>query len=180
MRTTCAAAILIFISSATTAQIGGFLKQKADQVGQKSTNLLKGKASNKADADRDRLDSFDFNYAISVIDNSGMLNIRDKGEGLTKAAYAGSMLRRSARPRPRYVGDRVMAPCGNRRPRRGCRGLRSLDTRRASRVGDRAVACFLRRRAGLIEMQGPAADPASKQSNQSLQPTRKGTDELLH
>jgi CHAT domain-containing protein len=92
MRTTCAAVLLGILSVTANGQIGGFLKQKAEQSAQKGGNLLKGKAANKADADRDRLDSVDFNYAISVIDNSGMLNIRDKGENLTKAAYAGSNL----------------------------------------------------------------------------------------
>jgi CHAT domain-containing protein/Flp pilus assembly protein TadD len=91
MRRTCAVVILILFSSIiSAAQVGGFLKQKADEVGRKGTSLLKGKAAGKADAERDRLDSVDFNYAISVIDNSGMLNIRDKGESLTKAAYTGS------------------------------------------------------------------------------------------
>src|SRR5689334_9678769 len=92
MRTTRAALFLIFISLAANAQIGGFLKQKSEEIGKKSSDRFKGKVADKADAERDRLDSVDFNYAISVIDNSGMLNIREKGETFTKAAYTGSNL----------------------------------------------------------------------------------------
>jgi CHAT domain-containing protein len=77
---------------AGSAQIGGILKRTAEKAAKNSSEHLKGKAADKADAERDRLDSVDFNFAISVIDNSGMLNIREKGENLTKAAYAGSNL----------------------------------------------------------------------------------------
>lgn len=90
MRTISAVAVLLIFFSSSSAQVGNFLKQKAEQVQQKGTAKLKERAADKADAERDRLDSVDFNYAISVIDNSGMLNIREKGEGVTKAAYAGS------------------------------------------------------------------------------------------
>src|SRR5690348_2101021 len=92
MRTICATVFLTVITLTVNAQIGNFLKQKGEEIGKKSSDRLKGKVSDKADAERDRLDSADFNYAISVIDNSGMLNIREKGEGLTKAAYTSSNL----------------------------------------------------------------------------------------
>jgi len=54
--------------------------------------LDKGKKTLEGNIDksRDRLDSSDFNYAISVIDNSGMMNIRDLDEAATKTAYAAS------------------------------------------------------------------------------------------
>jgi len=83
-------AIAIVVLSMTTAhaQVGGFLKERAE----KAKSALKDRAASKADADRDKLDSTDFNYAITVIDNSGMMNIRDKGEQLTKAKYAASNL----------------------------------------------------------------------------------------
>ena len=77
----------LYISS-TNAQVGNFLKERVE----KGSKALKDRAANKADADRDKLDSTDFNYAISVIDNSGMMNIRDKGEQFTKAKYAASNL----------------------------------------------------------------------------------------
>lgn len=50
--------------------------------------LDKGKKTLEGNIDkaRDRLDSSDFNYAISVIDNSGMMDIRNAGEGITKTA----------------------------------------------------------------------------------------------
>lgn len=87
MRLSFAGAV-IFICSLTIAhaQVGGFLKERVEN-GKKA---LKERAANKADADRDRLDSTDFNYAISVIDNSGMMNIRDRDEQATKARYAAS------------------------------------------------------------------------------------------
>ncbi|MEI9917997.1 MAG: CHAT domain-containing tetratricopeptide repeat protein [Bacteroidota bacterium] len=89
MRSSFVAAVILFCSLGSAhAQIGGFLKDRVEN-GKKA---LKDRAANKADADRDKLDSTDFNYAISVIDNSGMMNIRDKGEQLTKAKYAASNL----------------------------------------------------------------------------------------
>ncbi|GHN00482.1 hypothetical protein WSM22_19710 [Cytophagales bacterium WSM2-2] len=62
------------------AQFGDLLKKGASKA------LEKGKeqAAKNSDAARDKLDSTDFNYAISVIDNSGMMSIRDASEGLTK------------------------------------------------------------------------------------------------
>lgn len=81
------AAFLLCISS-VNAQVGNFLKERAD----KAAKNLKGRAADKADADRDKLDSTDYNYAIAVIDNSGMMNIRDKSEQFTKAKYAASNL----------------------------------------------------------------------------------------
>jgi CHAT domain-containing protein len=86
MRTPVVTVLLMLCCAPGFCQVGNFLKERVE----KGKTAMKGRASDKADADRDRLDSVDFNYAISVIDNSGMLNIRDKGEGLTKAAYAGS------------------------------------------------------------------------------------------
>ncbi len=77
----------IFFSTAS-AQVGGFLKERLD----KGKAALKDKAASKADAERDRIDSTDFNYAISVIDNSGMMDIRDSDEATTKALYTGSNL----------------------------------------------------------------------------------------
>jgi CHAT domain-containing protein len=80
------AVILICTLGVSQAQVGNFLKDRVEN-GKKA---LKERAANKADADRDKLDSTDFNYAISVIDNSGMMNIRDRGEQFTKAKYAAS------------------------------------------------------------------------------------------
>jgi CHAT domain-containing protein len=80
---------VIVLSLAVTsveAQVGNFLKERVD----KGKKALKDRAADKADADRDKLDSTDFNYAITVIDNSGMMNIRDRAETMTKAKYAAS------------------------------------------------------------------------------------------
>jgi CHAT domain-containing protein len=80
--------VLSCLTTATQAQVGTFLKDRVE----KGKKTLKDKAANKADADRDRLDSTDYNYAITVIDNSGMMNIRDRAETMTKAKYAASNL----------------------------------------------------------------------------------------
>ncbi|MBK5278121.1 MAG: CHAT domain-containing protein [Bacteroidia bacterium] len=61
-----------------------------NKVLEKSKKLAKDKSTSTVDAERDKLDSTDFNYAITVIDNSGMMNIKDFDETLTKSAYAAS------------------------------------------------------------------------------------------
>lgn len=71
------------------AGFGQFQNLK-NKVVQKTKEAAKGKAADKADAARDRLDSTDFNYAISVIDNSGMMNVLDADEIATRAAYSAS------------------------------------------------------------------------------------------
>ncbi|HCZ36039.1 MAG TPA: hypothetical protein DHV26_08950 [Cytophagales bacterium] len=71
------------------AGFGQFQNLK-NKVVQKTKEAAKGKAADKADAARDRLDSTDFNYAISVIDNSGMMNVLDADELATRAAYSAS------------------------------------------------------------------------------------------
>jgi CHAT domain-containing protein len=72
------------------AQIGGLKDRLLDKTKQAAQKAAKDKTVSAADAERDRLDSVDFNYAITVIDNSGMMNIRDFDEALTKSAYAAS------------------------------------------------------------------------------------------
>jgi CHAT domain-containing protein len=78
--------VLCLLVTTTEAQVGNFLKERVE----KGKKTLKDKAASKADADRDKLDSTDYNYAITVIDNSGMMNIRDRAETMTKAKYAAS------------------------------------------------------------------------------------------
>lgn len=73
--------VFVVLPNMSQAQLGGMkdrLLQKAKQAG-------KDRVNNEIDASRDRLDSTDFNYAISVIDNSGMMNIRDSKELGVKA-----------------------------------------------------------------------------------------------
>src|SRR5437879_3947177 len=62
------------------AQFGDLVKKGLKKVAETG----KSEATKNSDAARDKLDSTDFNYAISVIDNSGMMSIRDAKEGLTK------------------------------------------------------------------------------------------------
>jgi CHAT domain-containing protein len=76
--------LLAFLLNSSYAQVGKFLKDRA-QNGVKS---LANRGGDKIDANRDKLDSTDFNYAVTVIDNSGMMNIRDAKEMLGKSAYA--------------------------------------------------------------------------------------------
>ncbi|MBN8653571.1 MAG: CHAT domain-containing protein [Cytophagales bacterium] len=72
--------------------LAGFsqLQNLKNKVVQKTKDAAKGKVADKADAARDRLDSTDFNYAISVIDNSGMMNVLDAEEIATRTAYMAS------------------------------------------------------------------------------------------
>lgn len=79
--------ILPFVSQ---AQLGGIKDRLLEKTKQSAQKAAKEKTTGTADAERDRLDSTDFNYAIKVIDNSGMMNIRDFDETLTKSAYAAS------------------------------------------------------------------------------------------
>ncbi len=82
--------LLIITSLICEAQLGGLKDRLVEKTKQAAQKAAKDKTVGKADAERDRLDSVDFNYAITVIDNSGMMNIRDFDETLTKSAYAAS------------------------------------------------------------------------------------------
>ena len=66
------------LSFASQAQFGA-LKDRAIKLG-------KEKGAEAADKNRDRLDSVDFNYAISVIDNSSMKDVTNAGEIGSKIA----------------------------------------------------------------------------------------------
>ncbi|HEV8514298.1 MAG TPA: CHAT domain-containing tetratricopeptide repeat protein [Cyclobacteriaceae bacterium] len=74
--------VLFVIPFIANAQFGGLIKKGLKKGAEKGKDL----ATNANDKARDRLDSTDFNYAISVIDNSGMMDIRDVGESFTKTA----------------------------------------------------------------------------------------------
>jgi len=74
----------------SNAQLGAIKDRLVDKTKKAAEKAAKDKTTGTADAERDRLDSTDFNYAIKVIDNSGMMNIRDFDETLTKSAYAAS------------------------------------------------------------------------------------------
>ena len=74
--------VLLFLAFHSQAQFGAL----KDKVLEKGKKLAKDKSSSTVDAERDKLDSTDFNYAITVIDNSGMMNIRNTNERLVKSA----------------------------------------------------------------------------------------------
>src|SRR6185295_759182 len=71
-----------------TAQFDNLIK-KGLEKGKKSVEKM---GSEELENQRNHLDSVDFNYAISVIDNSGMMNIRDLGERAVKTASTVSAL----------------------------------------------------------------------------------------
>lgn len=76
--------VLLFCAIHSHAQFGAL----KDKVIEKTKKLAKDKSTSAVDAERDKLDSTDFNYAITVIDNSGMMNIRDNNERLVKSMDA--------------------------------------------------------------------------------------------
>ena len=63
-----------------------------NKVLEKSKKLAKDKTTAGIDAERDKLDSTDFNYAITVIDNSGIMNIRDAKETIVKSASTAAVV----------------------------------------------------------------------------------------
>lgn len=85
-----AGVLLMLLPRITEAQLSGLKDRLVEKTKQAAQKAAKDKTTSAADAERDRLDSTDFNYAIKVIDNSGMMNIRDFDETLTKSAYAAS------------------------------------------------------------------------------------------
>jgi tetratricopeptide (TPR) repeat protein len=88
MRIVSVILLALAVSATAVAQVGGFLKERLDKGKTALKERASDKAEEKADEKRDRLDSTDFNYAISVIDNSGMMNVTDMDETLTKGGYA--------------------------------------------------------------------------------------------
>jgi CHAT domain-containing protein/Flp pilus assembly protein TadD len=68
----------IFISLQSYAQFDRLLK-KAQEKG-------KQLVENRTDKAREKLDSTDFIFAISVLDNSGIMNVQDWGENIAKGA----------------------------------------------------------------------------------------------
>lgn len=74
------------------AQIMQKLKSKTQSVATKE-NLQKAAVSLKDDLDkaRDKFDSTDFDYAILVSDNSGLFDVKEEGEFVSKLATGGSL-----------------------------------------------------------------------------------------
>lgn len=79
---------VMLISTAANAQFDNMIKKQLEKGKQAATVSL--------EAERAKLDSSDFNYAISVIDNSGMMAIRDTKETLTKTASFANSATKSA------------------------------------------------------------------------------------
>jgi CHAT domain-containing protein/tetratricopeptide (TPR) repeat protein len=81
----------VFVGFTIQAQFGDFGKKILD----KGKKAVEKEAIKGIDKNRDRLDSSDFNYAISVIDNSGLMNIHDLKEDAGKllSAYSNNRLK---------------------------------------------------------------------------------------
>lgn len=73
--------LIVTLPRIGSAQLGGL----KDRLLQKTKQAAKERGVSEADRERDRLDSVDFNYAITVIDNSGMQNISNLRENGVKA-----------------------------------------------------------------------------------------------
>ena len=84
MRCVVVSCLMLISTLGCFAQFEG-LKKK---IAEKAKAVAETKLVSGVDAERDRLDSVDFNYAMTVIDNSCMMNIKDFDEALTKSAYA--------------------------------------------------------------------------------------------
>ena len=87
MRIGLSIAVMLAALTHAQSQFGDFKKRLLDKGKQVAENQV---GSEKF---RDRLDSSDFNYAISVIDNSGIMDIKDFGESVVKTANAINMVR---------------------------------------------------------------------------------------
>jgi CHAT domain-containing protein/Tfp pilus assembly protein PilF len=109
-------ALFIVIPFFCQAQLGGI----KDRLVKKVKEAGKDRLNSEIDDSRDRLDSTDFNYAITVIDNSGMLNVRNLDETATKTAsqvksYKTDESKKSAAQKSRDLLDIAEALYGNRR-----------------------------------------------------------------
>lgn len=82
MKTKLFIAAILLLPFLAEAQFGDLVKKGM----KKALDKGKGQALKNFEAERAKLDSSDFNYAISVIDNSGMMSIRDSKEGAIKKA----------------------------------------------------------------------------------------------
>ena len=78
--------ILLFLpASATFGQLGKMLKDKAKNFATgDGLDKLKDVTSKKLDEARNNFDSTSFSYAISLNDNSGLYDLKEKGEGFLK------------------------------------------------------------------------------------------------
>jgi CHAT domain-containing protein len=87
------AAVIVFFSQETSAQLLNQLKKAAVDVG-KSVNTKENRekalsiAQGQLSKARASFDSTDFDYAVLISDNSGFIDIKEKGERMVKAGSA--------------------------------------------------------------------------------------------
>jgi len=87
-------ALLTVLSvSYTNAQVLKKLTSKTKEVTSKENRQkVAGTLKENLDKARDSFDSTDFDYAILVIDNSGLFDVKEKGEFVSKLATGGSLV----------------------------------------------------------------------------------------
>ena len=82
-------ALVMMFPLMSEAQLGGIKDRLLEKTKLAAQKAAKDRSNEAVDTERDRLDSIDFNYAISVIDNSGMLNVKDFTERAVTTVSAG-------------------------------------------------------------------------------------------
>ncbi|MGC3946894.1 MAG: CHAT domain-containing protein [Chryseolinea sp.] len=87
------ALLLVFCACTASGQVIKKIKSKTQQITSKE-NRQKVVGSWKEDLDRvrDSFDSTDFDYAILLLDNSGLFDVKEKGEFVSKLATSGSLV----------------------------------------------------------------------------------------
>lgn len=87
------AVLLVLCACTASGQVIKKIKTKTQQITSKD-NRQKVIGSLKEDLDRarDSFDSTDFDYAILLLDNSGLFDVKEKGEFVSKLATGGSLV----------------------------------------------------------------------------------------
>lgn len=68
-----------FVSSQSFSQLGGFMKDKANEAKDKAKAKVREKTTESWEKHRQEYDASNFNYAISFLDNSGLFEADEKG-----------------------------------------------------------------------------------------------------
>lgn len=97
-RTLLSAAAILIITLPLSAQLLNGLKKTAADVG-RNLNTRENRekvatiAENQLSKARAEFDSTDFDYAVLISDNSGLVDLKEKGERLSKASFAATNLK---------------------------------------------------------------------------------------
>lgn len=98
MRISFIAAMAFFLSIPASAQLLNTLKKAAVDVGRdmntkENRDRVATIANNQLSKAREEYDSTDFDYAVLVSDNSGLVDLKEKGERMAKASFAATNLK---------------------------------------------------------------------------------------